>query len=76
MAAWFPDMFCNFHLEKNHKIAKNSTTIKAREKISTDLEFLEFYKEFDACSTTFENNHILRNKISHRFLLKTKLFTG
>jgi hypothetical protein len=34
VAAWFPDMFCNFYLVKNHKIAKNSTTTKAREKIS------------------------------------------
>jgi hypothetical protein len=23
VAAWFPDMFCNFYLMKNHKIAKN-----------------------------------------------------
>jgi hypothetical protein len=29
-------------LVKNHKIAKNSTTTKAREKISTDLESLDF----------------------------------
>jgi hypothetical protein len=41
-AAWFPDMFCNFYLLKNHKIAKNSTTTRAREKMSTDLESLEF----------------------------------
>jgi hypothetical protein len=41
-AAWFPDMFCNFYLVKNHKIVKNSTTTKAKEKISTDLESLEF----------------------------------
>jgi hypothetical protein len=34
VAAWFPDMFWNFSL---HKIAKNSTTTKAREKISTNL---------------------------------------
>jgi hypothetical protein len=31
-----------FYLEKNHKIAKNSTTIKAGEKTSTYLESLEF----------------------------------
>jgi hypothetical protein len=31
VAAWFPDMFCNFYLTKNHKIAKNSTTTKAGE---------------------------------------------
>jgi len=73
VAAWFPDMFCNFYLVKNHKIAKNSTTTKAREKISADLEFLEFYKFFDVCLTKFKSNHILLNKISHRFLLTTKL---
>jgi hypothetical protein len=42
VAAWFPDMFRNFYFEKNHKIAKNSTTTKAREKIVTDLESIEF----------------------------------
>jgi len=34
---------CNFYLVKNHKIAKNSTTTKARENISADLESLEFF---------------------------------
>jgi hypothetical protein len=42
LEALFPDMFCNFYLVKNHKIAKNSTTIKAREKISTYLESIDF----------------------------------
>ncbi len=37
VAAWFPDMFCNFYFMKILKIAKNSTTTKAREKITTDL---------------------------------------
>jgi hypothetical protein len=41
MAAWFPDMFLNFYLVKNPKTAKNLTTTKAIEKISTDLESLE-----------------------------------
>ncbi len=36
LAALFPDMFCNFYFVKNHKIAKNSATIK-------DEIFLEFY---------------------------------
>jgi hypothetical protein len=40
VAAWFPDMFCNLYIVKNYKIAKNSATTKAMEKISTDLEFL------------------------------------
>jgi hypothetical protein len=38
VAAWFPDMFCNYYLVKNQKIVKNSTTTKTREKFSTDLE--------------------------------------
>jgi hypothetical protein len=76
MAALFPDMFCEFYLVKSHKITKNSTTIKAREKISTDLESLEFQNFFDVCVTKFKNNQVLPNNISHRFLLTTKLFTG
>jgi hypothetical protein len=35
-----------FFVKKNHKIADNSTTATAREKISTDLESLEFLKIF------------------------------
>jgi len=35
-------MFCNFCFVKNHKIANNSTTAEAEEKINTDLESLEF----------------------------------
>ncbi len=42
VAAWVPDVFLNFYVVKNHKIAKNSATAKAREKISADLESLEF----------------------------------
>jgi hypothetical protein len=42
VAVWFPDMLFNFYVMKIHKIAKNSTTAKDREKISTDLESLEF----------------------------------
>jgi hypothetical protein len=33
LAAWVQDMFCSFCLVKNHKIVKNSTTTKAREKM-------------------------------------------
>ncbi len=32
VAEWFPDMFCNFYLVKNHKIAKNSTNTKLEKK--------------------------------------------
>jgi hypothetical protein len=43
VVAWFTDMFSNFYLVKNYKIAKNSTTTEAREKnhsfgILRDLE--------------------------------------
>ncbi len=30
VAAWFPDMFCNFNLVKYYIIAKHTTTTKAR----------------------------------------------
>ncbi len=60
---------------KNHKSAKNSTTTNAKEKISTGLESLGKFRKLDACLTNFKNNHILRNKITHRFLVTTKLLT-
>ncbi len=37
--------------------------MKAREKLSTDLESLQFKKCFDVCLTKFKTNHILLNKI-------------
>jgi hypothetical protein len=40
VAAWVSVMFCNFYLMKNYKIAKNSTTTKARENIITVLGIL------------------------------------
>jgi hypothetical protein len=60
---------------KNHKIAEKPTTTKVREKISTDLESFKFYNSY-VFLTQFKNNQILPNKISHRFLLTIKLFTG
>ncbi len=68
------DMFCNFYLDKNCRIADNSTITKAREKISTDLESLEFWKNVYVGLTKFKNNPILLNKISHRFLLTTAIY--
>ncbi len=35
-------VFCNIYRVKNHKIANNSTTTKAREKINADFENFEF----------------------------------
>jgi hypothetical protein len=68
-------MFCNFYLARSHKIANNAATGEAREKISTDLESLEFKKN-DVGLTKFENYLIVLNKISHRCLVTTKLFSG
>ncbi len=62
-----PDMFCNFYVVKNHKIVNNSATTETREKVITYLESLQFKK-------LFENNPILLNKISHRFVVTTKLY--
>jgi hypothetical protein len=42
VATLVPDMFSNFYLVKNHKIANNSATTEAKEKLSTYLESLEF----------------------------------
>jgi hypothetical protein len=53
VAALVSDMFCNFYLAKSHKIANNSATTEAREKISTDLDSLEL-KKIDVCLTKFE----------------------
>ncbi len=73
MVAWIPDMFCNIYLVKSHKIANNSATTEAREKISTVLESVEFYNFLNICLTKFENYQILLNKISHRFIMTTKI---
>jgi hypothetical protein len=62
---------CYANFTKYLKIANNSTNTKAREKISTYLESLEFRKYFDICLTKFRNNQIFRTKISHRILLTT-----
>jgi hypothetical protein len=41
---------------------------QAIEKISTDLESLDFLEFFDVRLTKFKNSQILLNKISHRIL--------
>jgi hypothetical protein len=41
VAKWVRDTFCNFYLDKSHKIANNSATTEAGEKISTDVESVE-----------------------------------
>jgi hypothetical protein len=32
VAAWVPDMYCNFYSVKNNKIAKDATATRAKEK--------------------------------------------
>jgi hypothetical protein len=69
-------MFCNFYLVKSHNIAHNTTSTEAREKINRDLESIEFLNFFAVYLTKFETYQILLNKISHRFLVTTKVFSG
>jgi hypothetical protein len=70
-----PDMFCDFYLVKNCRIVTNSTTTKAlqNKRRFGILKILDF---FAVGLAKFENNQILRNKISRRFLVTTKLCTG
>jgi hypothetical protein len=60
---------------KNYKFAYNASTTEAREKISTNLESLEFQQFVDAHLTKFKNNQISLNKMSHRFLVRARLLT-
>ncbi len=53
-------MCCDFYLVKNHEIGFNSTTAKAKEKVSTDLELQKF---IDVDLAKFENNKIKLFKI-------------
>jgi hypothetical protein len=42
VAALVPDMFSNFYLVKNHKIANNSATTEAREKYAHNQNHSNF----------------------------------
>jgi hypothetical protein len=76
VAAWVQVIFYSFNLVKNHKTAKNLTTTNAREKNKNRFGILRILVIFYIYFTKFKNNQILLNKISHRFLMTTKLFTG
>jgi len=52
---WVPDMFFNFYLAKNHKIVKNSTTTKDREKIHRDSKSSKFQKYFEGRFDKIDN---------------------
>jgi hypothetical protein len=51
-----PGNLLNFYVVKNHKIDNNAKTTEAREKRRTDLESLEFLKQFDVNFNKFKNN--------------------
>jgi hypothetical protein len=74
VAALVPGMFYNFYLVKNHKITNNSATTEPREKNKHFFGILRIKN--DVCLTKFEIYQISLNKISHRFLVTTKLFSG
>jgi hypothetical protein len=46
VAAWVSDMFCNFHLAKNQKMANNVAATEAREQISTLFVILRILEIF------------------------------
>ena len=64
LAAWFPDMFCKFLLMKTYKFSNTSATTVAGEKISTDLESLEFQKMCDVSFFIFERNQFYSIKLA------------
>jgi hypothetical protein len=76
VAAWVPDMFSNFYLVKNHKIAKYSTTTNAREKISTDLEPLEFLNFFMYIWLTLKAIKFYLIKLATDFYWQTSYLKG
>ncbi len=75
VAGLLPDMFFNFYLVKNHKIANKSATTETTEKNKHTFGIHRMLEFFVACLTKFENGQILCHKISHRFLVTTKLFS-
>ncbi len=60
VAAWAPDIFCNFYSVKSHKIDNNLATTEAREKLSTYLESVKFQKFFDVSLIEIANYQTLR----------------
>ncbi len=67
--------FVTFIQWKITKLLITQQPLKLKKK-STDWESLEFSIKFDVSLTEYKNNKILLNKISHWFLLTTKLLTG
>jgi len=44
---------------KSHKVVDKSAATEAREKVSVDLDSLEFWNFFDMCMTKFEKVQIV-----------------
>ncbi len=74
-AALVPDKFCNFYLLKKHKFINNLAITKAI-KNEHGFGILRILEIFDVGLTKLKNYQISLNKISHRCLLTTKLFSG
>jgi hypothetical protein len=62
-----------FLSQKSQKLLKSQQPLNLEKKIITVLESFDFLCVFDKI---IKNNQILLNTISHRVILKTKLFTG
>ncbi len=56
------------------KLQLTQEPLGLEKKITADLESLEFYEFFNVGLAKFENNQILLNEISHRFLVAINLF--
>jgi hypothetical protein len=59
VAAWFPNMICNFYSVKKWKNANSSSTGEAREKLSKDFESVKFQENLYSCLTKLRNNQTL-----------------
>jgi len=77
VAAWVPDMFCNFYLTKNHKIANNSTNTDATRTNEHRFWNLRIFRNFFMCvwlnlktiklyviksTADWERNHVLAER--------------
>jgi hypothetical protein len=69
-------VFATFIWRKIAKLQKSQQPLKQEKKSAMTLNPYNFRNFFDARLTKFINNQILLHKISLRFLLTTKLFTG
>jgi hypothetical protein len=67
VAAWAPDMLHCLYFMKNHKIANNTTTKEAREKISTEPRICRILEIFDISFTEFKNNKFHKIKSATNF---------